>query len=67
MSRRLDEQVTTDVLLDNGADISVISCSWVVNNIRHAHLYALDIKILCYPYYKDPTRRTISNDYLIHR
>ena len=60
MSCRLDEQITTDVLLDNGSDISVISRSWVINNIRHPHLYALDTRILCYPYYKDPTRRLIN-------
>ena len=48
------QDVAVPALLDPGADISVISRTWVVKNLKHPHMYALIDPVLCYPYNKDP-------------
>ena len=48
--------VELDVLLDSGADISVLAVSWIVKHIKGPHLYKLDTAVACYPYDKNPNR-----------
>jgi len=52
--------VEVDALLDQGADISIISKPWVIRHIRKPHFYKLDTNVRCYAYDKNPTSSSAS-------
>ena len=60
------EGVELDVLVDQGAGISVISKSWVINNSKKPHFYALQHRLICYGYDKDPRKHAEKDVATIH-